>query len=381
MKFIKFYSVCYCYVILCFCRKMVFATTAMVQLHSKFPRLLEQHVPYHLQRRHNAAVPIPHPQPLTRFHFIEMSCSSFILSPIVVASDAIEFETITDERKLKGDTGFVLRTKIGLERIGGTPDDTKGPSPNVLDFLLMKTKEPLYYPTFMFGAWNVTAKLKRVTHIEDSVLISTTTAVSTTTTKSFQRQYFTTIANTIKNQMTINLGIGIPETKVISNRAYNLRSEILLLQNFDNMYPISTDIIDLTWDYRSNTEPTLLLWNDRTNFQLRYEYNTFKHESEMGLDNNVFAATERNRIGVFDMSASRATIETEVTTEYQELSVGLVQALSRIIVTDSRTQKPMIVVDYELSMNRVVQTFTNEYDKSTTKRPCVETPKGIVQCY
>ena len=379
---------CY-YVVLCYYREIVYAAAAtaaaMVQQQNQFPNRLMQNI--NERPRNNAAAPIVtlHPYPMTRFHFVMMSFSSFMLSPVMLSSDALALETTSDGKISIGEpeSEFILRTKLGLKCIGGDHKDVRGtPSFKTLNYIPMKNNEPLYYPTFMFGEWNVTATLKRFTQIKNSIVDSTDITAAATITQNFQRQYFTTIANTIKNQITINLGTGIPEVKVISNRAYNLPSELLLIQNITTSLPISSDFINLTWDYRSNTVPTRVLWDDGTNPQIRYEYETIDDESELlGFNDKVFAAAERNRIRVFDKSALRTTIETEITTEYHEIFVGHVLALSRIIIRDSRSPKSMTVLDFELSMNRIVQSFTNSNDSRVTYRPCVETPKGIVQCY
>jgi hypothetical protein len=310
--------------------------------------------------------------------------------PVSFVPDASSFERTNDEKeKSTEDHEFILETKLGLERIGRIHRDVGDHSlskNSALDWIPTKSKEPLYYPTFMFGEWNVTAKLMRFTQGTKSEGMfsadASTLNSATASMKYFQRQYFTTIANTMKNQITITLGTGIPETKVISNRAYNLPSELLLIQNITGILPIlhSKNIINLIWDYRSSTEPTRVSWDDGTNQQIRYEYETLKDASEVGF-HNVFAATEKNRIRIFDKSVLRATIETEVTTEYHERATGFIQALSRIIIRDSRTPKSMVALDYEFSMQRTVQAFTNDHDQYVTNRPCVETPKGIVQCY
>ena len=375
-----------CYgIVFCCCRDILVTTVAMViQPQSKFPPQPVEFSSNQHPRNHAAA--LIRRQPLTRFNFIMMSCSSTLFSPLILSSDAVELEIIDESRISSGKREFVWGTKLGLERIGTIHTDMKSQSSNKLNFISMNNNEPLYYPTFMFGAWNVTANLKRVTRIQNSNVVSVdkaTTTSSSASTQYFQRQYFTTIANTIQNQMTINLGTGIPETKVISNRAFNLPSELILLQKniITHTLPISTNFINLTWDYRSSTAPTRVSWDDGMNQNIRYEYETVGYESELGSIHGVFAAMEQNRIRVFDKSSLRTTIETEVTTEYHETSAGVIAAFSRIMVKDSQTPKSVTVLDFELSMNRIVQSFTNDSNGNVTKRPCVETPKGIVQCY
>jgi hypothetical protein len=338
------------------------------------------------QKQRCDTVPIRPRQSLTRRDYIVMSCSSIILSPLISFANGIEFG-VNNNAAISPTAGeFLVSTQLGLERLGRIKNKlTFQPLNSKIDFIFKRNKEPLYYPAFMFGAWNVTAKLLQSTQIYNSDVISmlhtdTTATNEATTDHNFQRQYFTTIANTIQNQITINLGTGIPETKVISNRAYNLPSEFILLKNI-NTIPVSTDIINIKWDYRSSTVPTRVEWEDVRDQQIRYELETIGYESELVSHKNVFAATEHNRIRVFDESTTRSIIETETTTEYHELSEGIVQAFTRIIIMDNKTPTSMTVLDYDLSMHRMVQSFINRSNNYVANRPCVETPIGIVQCY
>jgi hypothetical protein len=183
------YQILCCYFVICYCRTVTSAMAAMVQPHHNFPLFLE-HPTQQLQRFTVSAAPITHRPPLTRFHFILMSCSSVILSPAVLLADALELETTDEGRISMNEREFVLSTKLGMERIGKINTNRRSPSSNAIDFIPTNNKEPLYYPTFMFGAWNVTVKLKQCTTVQNSVVVSTdiaTTSSSAPTTQYFQR--------------------------------------------------------------------------------------------------------------------------------------------------------------------------------------------------
>ena len=69
-------------------------------------------------------------------------------------------------------------------------------------------------------------------------------------TTTYEVHYFSTLANTLANQATVNLGLGVPETKIIQDRAYNSKS-------LSSAYKQLTPVQDVQWDYRA--DPTKLV--------------------------------------------------------------------------------------------------------------------------
>lgn len=69
-------------------------------------------------------------------------------------------------------------------------------------------------------------------------------------TTTYEVHYFSTLANTLANQATVNLGLGVPETKIIQDRAFNSKS-------LSAAYKQLTPVQDVQWDYR--TDPTKIV--------------------------------------------------------------------------------------------------------------------------
>ena len=207
----------------------------------------------------------------------------------------------------------------------------------------------------------------------------------------FNLHYFSTLADTPANQVTVNLGLGVPQTKIIADRAYNIMST-------SRAYNQVTPVEEVVWDYRK--EPTRLTIRFATNplspdmrplGQRRGEVYLSARQSELSEDGSVFAAVERSRAVTLG-PGSVVTADQESTTEFQKIDDDTIQAVSRIAVfltpnPNSREGvlwqqvggKAVGLYDYEWTMKRNRESFTTG-DGGSVLRPCVQTPKDVIQC-
>jgi hypothetical protein len=284
---------------------------------------------------------------------------------------------------------FTLITQLGKSRIGTITDASwLSQQPWV-----RTNQQPIYFPQFLFGAWNVTATFRHQFQVppcdEAGASVDKEDRDPRMFEATYQMQFFATLANTWENQLAVNLGTGIPETKVIANRAYNLPAELSRIGWSSNEFS------DIHWEYRSASAPSLVSWEDLDHHL--YERDVLECLSESSTQGEkVFAATERHRIQALSSnSASHGRkvikLDTETTTEYHQITDNHVQAISRTVLFPSAIPAfrfegtfcptSITVLDYDLSMHRLVQPFQNVLNDTVEERPCVETPNGIVQCY
>lgn len=285
-----------------------------------------------------------------------------------------------------------LSTKLGKSRILAS-------ELSPLQQAFLGDKE-LYYPPFLFGSWNVSAELKRKIYPYTVDFLPSQSLLEGSPRNreelvgnkvQYEVHYFSTIANTLKNQATVNLGTGIPETKVIQDRAFNAIS-------VSKAYQQLTPVQEVTWDYRDNPEKVVLdfgaapLAEDmRPLGSRRAEIFLNARATEASPDGRKYAMAERSRsvtVAVRDVVVA----ETETITEFEQLSDERVRAVSRIAVylspnPNSREGvmwqqtggKAVAFFDYELDMNRIKEEFILS-DGSLDSRACVLTPKDVVQC-
>jgi hypothetical protein len=288
-----------------------------------------------------------------------------------------------------------LSTKLGTTRIGSSP---------LLSPLQQRpfTSQELYYPSFLFGEWKVKATLKRKIFPFGRDFVPSQSLVEGSPRNRHEQvggdsvtyllHYFSTLADTPANQITVNLGLGVPEPKVIADRSYNA---ISMSRAYQQLSPIES----VEWDY--SKDPTRLtirmesIAEDmRPLGQRRSEVYLTARLSEEGFDQDtgraVFCASEQSRtvtVGPGSVSAN----DQEVITEFHRIDDNHVSAVSRIAVyltpnPNSRegvlwqqvSGKAVAVYDYELDMERSLEEFQQEGSK--TFRPCVKTPKDVIQC-
>jgi hypothetical protein len=257
----------------------------------------------------------------------------------------------------------------------------------------------LYYTPFLFGSWNVQATLMRKTYpyttnylvsrsLEEGSPRNREEKVGNTCT--YEVHYFSTLANTLANQFTVNLGTGVPETKIIQDRAFNIVS---ISKAYDQLMPVQ----EVEWDYRK--DPTYLRINfgaaplgpDKRPLGPRRGEIFIQARQSEAVGDSVFCVAERSRsltLAVRDALVS----DTETITEFRQETPDHVTAVSRIAVyltpnPNSREGilwqqtggKAVAFFDYAINMQRKLEKFTN-VDGSIVERPCVTTPKDVVQC-
>jgi hypothetical protein len=262
--------------------------------------------------------------------------------------------------------------------------------------------QELYYAPFLFGAWNVTATLKRKVFPYGPKFLPSRSLLEGSprnreekvgNTVAYPVHYFSTLANTLKNQATVQLGLGVPESKIIQDRSFNAISVSAAYQQF-------AVVQDVEWDYRKDPTKVVLTFGAgplsddmRPLGQRRTEVFLTARQTDTAVDDsNYFATAERSR-SVMLAPGNIIVSDTETTTEFRRLTDDHVTAVSRIAVylspnPNSREGvmwqqvggKAVAFYDYEVDMLRKKEEFVLE-DGSTQERPCVRTPKDIVQCY
>lgn len=266
----------------------------------------------------------------------------------------------------------------------------------------------LYYAPFLFGAWNVTATLRRKTYPYGTDVLPLRSLVDGSPwyrdeqvgeTRSYEAHYFATLANTLQNQMTVNLGLGVPATKIIADRAFNVVSVSKAYPHHQRTPPVQY----VMWDYRDNPTRVLLEYYDSGSLTdesqpLAGGFRTAEivltgrqSETVDDDDNPTFAAAERT---VTVAPGTVVVSDTETATEFHKVSDDFVTAVSRTAVYLSPNSnshedmlwqqvggKAVVFLDYELTMQRNKENFTDAHNGIISARPCVKTPNDVVQCY
>ena len=223
---------------------------------------------------------------------------------------------------------------------------TKLGSSRILSSSLSPLQQPpfgsqeLYYAPFLFGAWDVTSTLKRKIYPFGKDFVPSKSLLEGSPRNrneqvgdvtSFQLHYFSTLADTLSNQVTVNMGLGIPQTKVIADRAFN---SISASQAYQQLTPVE----EVDWDYRADpTRLTLrfgaapLAEDMRPLGQRRGEVYLSARQSELSDDGSAFGASERSR-SVTVAPGSVVVADQETTTEFQKVDDDTVSAVSRVAV-------------------------------------------------
>jgi hypothetical protein len=254
----------------------------------------------------------------------------------------------------------------------------------------------LYYAPFLFGAWNVTATLQQKMYpygyeympfrslVEGSPRNRNEAAGDVT---SYEAHFFSTIADDISNKMVVNLGMGVPKSKVIADRSYNAIST-------STAYKHLTPVKSVEWN--PTKDPTRLtfefgagpLANDmRPLGPRRSEVYITGRDTETDATGKLFCAVERSR-SVTLVPGDVIVSDSESITEYKQIDENTVSAVSRIAVyltpnPNSREGvlwqqvggRAVAFFDYELQMKRLL-----EETSPGQLLPCVRTPKDYVQC-
>lgn len=275
----------------------------------------------------------------------------------------------------------------------------------------------LYYAPFLFGAWNVTATLKRKVFPYGPAYLPSTSLLEGSprnrqekvgSTTSYQIHYFSTLPDTLANQVTVNLGLGVPKSTIIQDRAFNAVS-------ISAAYKQLTPVQDVKWDYRKDPEKLVLTFGAgplaedmRPLGQRRTEVFLTARQTDSGSDesgsfddsgnssskynsDNSYTTAEQSR-SVMLSPGNTIVSDTETITDFFRVSDDHVKALSRIAVylspnPNSREGvlwqqvggKAVAFYDYDVDMVRQKEDFVLR-DGSKQQRACVETPKDVVQC-
>jgi hypothetical protein len=297
-----------------------------------------------------------------------------------------------------------LSTKLGASRISATSLSPLQQAPF--------SSQELYYAPFLFGAWDVTATLKQKAYPFGKDFVPSKSLLEGSPRNrneqvgdatSFQLHYFSTLADTLSNQMTVNLGLGVPKPQIIADRAFNTIS-------MSRAYQQLTPVEEVDWDY--SADPTRLtlrfgaapLADDmRPLGQRRGEVYLTARASELLVPSEDTAAATAAAGSDYYCAAERSrsvtlgpgiviTADQESITEFQRIDEDSVRAISRIAVyltpnPNSREGvlwqqvggKAVAFYDYEWNMKRIKEEFVLR-DGSKVLRPCVATPKDVVQC-
>ena len=259
--------------------------------------------------------------------------------------------------------------------------------------------QELYYAPFLFGAWKVTATLKRKVYPYGTSFVPSKSlvegsprnrmeAVGNSTT--YEVRFFSTLSNDLQNQIKVNLGSGVPKSRVIADRAFDAISVSAAYKQF-------TPVQEVQWD--PTKDPTHLtlsfgaapLTDDmRPLGPRRGEVYITSRQAET-VSETIFACSERSR-SVTLASGAVIVSETEGITEYHRRDDNHVDATSRIAVyltpnPNSREGvlwqqvegKAVAFFDYDIQMERILQDFVLD-DGTKIKKACVATPKGYIQC-
>lgn len=260
--------------------------------------------------------------------------------------------------------------------------------------------QELYYPSFLFGSWDVTTTLKEKIYPFGRDFSPSKSLIEGSPRNreekvgddaSFQLHFFSKIEDT-----TVNLNIGVPESKIIADRAFNAKS---MSRGYRQLTPVE----EVQWDYIK--DPTRLTFrfgaapladDMRPLGQRRGEVYLTARQSEIFPDGTAFCASERSR-SVTLAPGAVITSDQETITEFRRIDKNTVEALSRIAVyltpnPNSREGvlwqqvggKAVAFFDYTWVMKRTDEGFSlAKGDDSTPEaslRPCVRTPTGAVQC-
>jgi len=261
----------------------------------------------------------------------------------------------------------------------------------------------LYYDSFLFGSWSVTANLKRKVYPFGPQYLPSKSLLEGSPRNrieqpgnivSYETHFFSTIANTASNRATKELGLGVPKTEIIADRGFNA-------VNMSSAYKQLAPVRELRWNptkdptrYTVLFDAGLLTKDMRPLGERKGEVSITARRSETGSDTDsgdpVFCSAERSR-SVMLSPGNVVISDTETVTEYRVVSKdgNHVKAISRIAVyltpnPNSREGvlwqetggKAVAFFDYEMDMKRKLEEV-----QPGDFRSCVLTPKDVIQCY
>jgi hypothetical protein len=285
-----------------------------------------------------------------------------------------------------------LRTLLGQARL--QPAKLAPLPPTINPF----ANQELYYNPFIFGSWTVTATLKRkIFPFGPSYLPSTSLVDGSPRNRqeavgnacTYELHYFSTLANTLGNQITVNLGTGIPQSRIIQDRAFNIIST-------SNAYQQLTPVQQVDWDQNDPTKLTLdygvpVADDMRPLGRRRAQVYLNGRRNENSADGNTCCVAEASR-SVLLAPGNVVVSDSESITEFQRVSDDHVTAISRVAVylsPNPNSREGVLwqqvggaavgLYDYQLDMRRITEELQLE-SGATVAKACVRTPKDYIQC-
>jgi DNA-binding protein len=296
-----------------------------------------------------------------------------------------------------------LSTNLAKSRIGAKELSSLAPSTSPFD------PQEVYFPSWMFGSWNVTAVLKQKTFPYGSITVLPSTSLfempldvheiignDSNYVVQYTLQFYSTLADTLSNQLTVNLGLGVPESKIILNRGQAAKS---MYNAFFHQPPQHVLVQEEMWDSRQNPRHITLLYETESHKEGRIDIDILAqtHVNQAptcSMNDNahkVFCTSERARIVRQEFAGNVIVEDMEMTTEYTLQDDNHVSAISRIAIflTPNRNSprqeksisgKAIAFYDFEINMHRNLETFVDSKSGKTVERACVLTPKDVIQC-
>lgn len=230
----------------------------------------------------------------------------------------------------------------------------------------------LYYPQWLFGTWRARAMLKSRTFPfgEDKALTGLNCSIPK---GELNLHYYSTLADNFENQIRVGLGLGIPRSKVIADRIFNLKSA-------SRTHASARVVSEVTWD--PSYDPTRLTLNFDSASSARVSSSQeiqIATRSSQTADNGAqatFWAAERFVV------VDKTTDEFEIITEYNLKNSDAIEGRGRIAFYPSDSGiwfqvggKATALLDFTFTMQRL-----NQSTPYGDVRSCVDTPKGYTQC-
>jgi hypothetical protein len=301
-----------------------------------------------------------------------------------------------------------LSTNLAKSRIGAKELSPLLIAPRTSPF----GPQEVYFPSWMFGSWNVTAVLKQQTTFPYgiSTVVPSTSLFETplhvrhetgndSDVVHYTLQFYSTLADTLSNQVTVNLGLGVPESKIILNRGQAAKSMYTAFHHvFHQPQPLLVQ--EVMWDSRQSPTHITLLYDTESRKEGRIDIDILARTVNQATNDNgheVFCTSERARIvRRHEFADNVIARDVEMTMEYTLQDDNHVSAISRIAIycwtttpnnrNSPRAQeksiggKAIAFYDYEINMQRNLETFVDSIRGKTVERACVLTPKDVIQC-
>ena len=249
--------------------------------------------------------------------------------------------------------------------------------------------QELFYPTFLFGSWNVTSTLKRkiypfgVDFAPSKSLVEGSPrnrSEKVGDTKSYEARYFSALVSdsSALEKVDVDMSAPVSKAKIIADRSFNAVS---MSRAYEQLAPIQ----QVDWDY--SADPTRLTvrfesvsGDMRPLGPRRGEVYISARTSEQPKDNlSVFATAERTRSVTLATSAVIVS-DMETITEFTRVDQDRVQAISRVAVYLTPNPNSREGVLWQQVGGKAIAFFDYEIEMKRLDEKCVLSPKGTRQC-